>query len=298
MVDDAHAAVAEKVRAFYEANPFPAFDAIKYSTPEDVRARASPYATMLDGQLPLTARIADVGCGTGQLAVLLALRSGRHVVGVDFSSRSLQFGRSLKAKLGLANLTFAEGNVLELDLPSDSFDYVFCNGVLHHTPAPLTGFAQLVRITRPGGYVTVGLYNRYGRLWHRTLRWLYRRAGGSGRALAGWGIRRMLGRQYESLDLEKRRTWEADQFAHPHESVHTVGEVLGWFAYHGVEYAASVPPIALGADPGHVNMFPRRTHDARAALRRLGARMSELVWIWQLRWTGGYFLVVGRKGAR
>src|SRR5688572_24754644 len=97
--------VGRSVQAFYEVNPFPAFDITKYRSAEDVRERASPYAKMLDHQLPHTARIADIGCGTGQLANFLALRPRREVTGVDFSSVSLGYARSLKERLGLDNLT-------------------------------------------------------------------------------------------------------------------------------------------------------------------------------------------------
>ena len=209
--------VGKTVRAFYEVNPFPAFDISKYRTREDVRERASPYARLLDRQLPHTARIADIGCGTGQLVNFLALREKRQVVGVDFSSVSLDYARALKERLGLDNLTLLEGNVLELDhvLPSDSFDYVFCNGVLHHTSDAKRGFVNVARIARPGGYVTIGLYNRYGRCVHGRLRWLSLHAGPLGQQIADWGVRQMLGEQYESFDVEKKRTWWADQFAHP-----------------------------------------------------------------------------------
>ena len=289
--------VGEKVQAFYEANPFPAFDIDKYRTRDDVRERASPYVQLLDRQLPHTAKIADIGCGTGQLVGFLALRERREVTGVDFSAVSLGYARALKERFGLDNLTLAEDNVLALSLPSDSYDYVFCNGVLHHTGAAKAGFAHVARIARPGGFVTVGLYNRYGRLVHGQLRWWSLHTGPLGQPIADWGIRRMLGDQFESFDAEKKRTWWADQFVHPHETVHSVGEVLDWFEEYGLDYAASLPPAELGGDEAHVNLFPRRGAPPRTAGRLLSARLRELQWTWQLRWTGGYFLLVGRKRA-
>jgi SAM-dependent methyltransferase len=286
--------LGKTVHAFYEANPFPAFDVTKYRTREDVRQRASPYVRLLDAQLPHTARIADIGCGTGQLVTFLALREKRQIMGVDFSRTSVAYARALKEQFCLDNVTLLEDNVLELGLPDDAFDFVFCNGVLHHTGEPKRGFRHVVRVAKPGGYITVGLYNRYGRLVHGRIRWLSLHAGQVGHAIADWGVRKMLGDQYESFDTEKRRTWWADQFAHPHETVHTVGEVLGWFGEFGVDYAASLPPIELGGDEAHVNLFPR-TVPHRNAARELGSLLRQLQWIWQLRWTGGYFLLVGRK---
>jgi SAM-dependent methyltransferase len=289
--------VGKTVQAFYEVNPFPAFDITKYRTRDDVRERASPYVRLLDSQLPHSARIADIGCGTGQLVNFLALREKRQITGVDFSSVSLGYARALKQHLGLDNLTLLEDNVLELSLPSDSFDFVFCNGVLHHTGDPKRGFQHVARVAKPGGYVTVGLYNRCGRLVHGRIRWLSLHAGPLGQSIADWGVRQMLGKQYESFDVEKKRTWWADQFAHPQESVHTVGEVLSWFDQFGLDYAASLPPIELGGDEAHVNLFPRTTSRPKTTGREFSAVVRQLQWMWQLRWTGGYFLMVGKKRA-
>ena len=287
--------VGKRVQAFYEVNPFPAFDIAKYRSRDDVRERASPYVKMLDRQLPHTAKIADIGCGTGQLVNFLALRQGRDVTGADFSAVSLGYARSLKEKFELNNLTLVQDNVLELSLPSDTYDYVFCNGVLHHTGAARKGFEHVARIARPGGYVTVGLYNTYGRFVHGSIRWLSLHTGPLGQPIADWGIRQMLGDQFEAFDTEKKRTWWADQFVHPHETVHTVNELLGWFEECGLDYAASLPPIELGGDEAHVNMFPRHTAKASTLGRHTAAVLRQLKWMWQLRWTGGYFLMVGRK---
>lgn len=289
--------VGKQVQAFYQANPFPAFDINKYRTRDDVKKRASPYVQMLDRQLPHTAKIADIGCGTGQLVSFLALRERRDVTGVDFSSVSLGYARSLRDKLAITNLTLLQDDALQLSLPSDSYEYVFCNGVLHHTGSAKSGFAHLARIAKPGGYVTVGLYNSYGRCVHGMLRRLSLHTGPLGQPIADWGVKRMLGDQFESFDIEKKRTWWADQFVHPHETVHSVGEVLGWFQEFGLEYAASLPPIELGGDEAQVNLFPRTTSRPNTAGRRLAAFLRQLHWVWQLRWTGGYFLLVGRKTA-
>ena len=289
--------VGKQVQAFYQANPFPAFDINKYRTRDDVKKRASPYVQMLDRQLPHTAKIADIGCGTGQLVSFLALRERRDVTGVDFSSVSLGYALALRDKLAITNLTLLQDDALQLSLPSDSYEYVFCNGVLHHTGSAKSGFAHLVRIAKPGGYVTVGLYNSYGRCVHGMLRRLSLHAGPLGQPIADWGVKQMLGDQFESFDIEKKRTWWADQFVHPHETVHSVGEVLGWFQEFGLEYAASLPPIELGGDEAQVNLVPRTTSRPNTAGRRLAAFLRQLHWVWQLRWTGGYFLLVGRKTA-
>lgn len=283
--------IATRVRSFYETHPFPAFDASKFASIDDFRARASPYVVLLDQQVPYAARLADIGCGTGQLAAYLALRPGRSVTAIDLSAGSLRYARGLRARFALANLRLVQGDALALPVPGSSFDHVFCNGVLHHTADPRRGLGELARIVRPGGYVVIGLYNRYGRVAHGGVRWLSRHTP-IGRRLAERGLRRMLGSQFEEDDAEKRRTWWADQFAHPYESVHSASEVLRWFDETGLDYAASLPPLELGRDGSHANLFPRRLPRRPMALAVLA---QQLLWLWRLRWTGGYFILVGRK---
>ena len=61
------------------------------------------------------------------------------------------------------NVTFIKGNVLDLQFENDHFDFVFCNGVLHHTKEPYHGFDILVKNLKKNGYIILGLYNKYGR---------------------------------------------------------------------------------------------------------------------------------------
>jgi hypothetical protein len=153
----------------------------------------------------------------------------------------------------------------------------------------------VVRVARPGGFVTVGLYNTHGRLVHGTIRWLSLHTGPFRRAIADWGIKRMLGDQFEAFDGAKKRTWWADQFMHPHETLHSVNEVLRWFDEFGLDYVASMPPIELGGDKAHVNLFPGRTSTRNTFGRHAVALIRQVQWIWELRWTGGYFVMVGNK---
>jgi SAM-dependent methyltransferase len=280
------------VNVFYETNPFPGFDLAKYKTREDLVRQASWWPQKLDAEIPYDADVIDIGCGTGQLACLLGLK-GRRVTGVDYSQHSLQLATSLRDKLNLTSVQFQRENILELSLPDASFDYVFCNGVLHHTSDPYSGFQHLVRIARPGAFIVVGLYNSYGRLMLRLRRRLVR-----------WQMRfdptakdRALKKQLVRMenDAEKRRTWWADQYEHPHESCHTVDEVLGWFARHGVSYVSSFPKIEIFSASDVEKIFkPRR---APALFNNaLSHRLVQTAWVFTQNDGGGYFVIVGRKG--
>lgn len=288
-----HREVTDAVRQFYNTSPFPAFAPDKYPTEDTLRDRAGAYARMLDRQIPENAAVADIGCGTGQLAAFLSLRRTRTLTGVDLSAGSLRYARNLAAKLELDNLTLLEGNLFELPLPEESQDVVLCNGVLHHTADPEVGLSALTRIVRPGGYLVVGLYNTFGRTAHRALRALAHHSGATGERIAAWGVRRMLAGQWENTDSDKQKAWLADQFYHPHESTHTVDEVLRWFRQNGLTHTATLPPITADS----AQLFPEDSPAERTSAWRTMALVRQIGWIWQLRATGGYFVMAARKPA-
>jgi SAM-dependent methyltransferase len=288
-----HEHVLRKVNLFYEENPFPGFDPAKYKTKDDLVRQASWWAHKLDAEIPFDADVIDVGCGTGQLACLLGLK-GRRVVGVDYSQHSLDLAQTLRDKFRLENVRFQRENILELSLPDASFDYVFCNGVLHHTSDPYGGFRHLVRIARPGAYIVVGLYNTYGRLMLHVRRRVVRLR----MRFDSKAKERALKKQLVRLDNdpERLRTWWADQYEHPHESTHTVDEVLRWFARNGVSYVSSFPKADLFSSAEVDKVFrPRRP--GRLSGSALAHVLVQLAWILTQNDGGGYFVIVGRKAA-
>lgn len=284
--------IAAIVHQFYNETPFPGFDVDKYDIPDDLYRNANRYARVLDDQIPHGKSVLDVGCGTGQLACLLSVK-GRRVVGVDFSEQSLAKANELKARLRLDNVAFHRQDVLSWEDDGQRFDYIFCNGVLHHTPNPYLGFQNLCQFARAGTYIVIGLYNRYGRLFHRTRRVWRRWWHGSDAAAEASLIQKMLVKPED--DAEKQETWYADQYRHPYESVHTVGEVLGWFRRHGVGYVNSLPPFELGrSETKAAKVFRPASVPSwrRGALARFLAQAS---WVVSLAQAGGYYLLVGRK---
>ena len=279
--------VLRRVNLFYEENPFPGFDPNKYRTREDLDRQASWWAHKLDAEMPFEADVLEAGCGTGQLACFLGLK-GRRVLGVDYSQQSLALAEMLRDRMRLTNVRFQRENLLELSLADKSFDYVFCNGVLHHTSDPYGGFRQLVRITRPGGFLVIGLYNKYGRLMlhvrRRVVRWQMR--------LDPKARDRALEKQLVKLenDSEKCRTWWADQYEHPHESVHTVDEVLDWFSRNGVTYVSSFPRAELFSSSDVDKIFKQRRPSGHAV-----HLLKQFVWIVTQNSGGGYFVMVGQR---
>jgi SAM-dependent methyltransferase len=276
--------VTERVKAFYEETPFPNYDATDSVRSLIDKSRQRTYAHALDRTIPYNTTVLEVGCGTGQLSNFLGI-SCRRVVGTDLCLNSLRLGERFRRQHGLERVRFLQMNLFRPCFKPGQFDVILCNGVLHHTADPRGGFAGLVPLLRPGGYFVVGLYNRCGRLMTDVRRSVFRLTGGRAR----WIDPILRSRDREDA---KSRAWFADQYRHPHESKHTIGEVLGWFEEAGLEFVRGVPsvtPRVPRLDPA-VSLFEPTTPGT--ALDRGLAQLREIVAGSQ---EGGFFIMIGRR---
>lgn len=119
--------------------------------------RTSLFGAAFTGQalLALLGRgmtVADLGCGTGNVAEMLAPYVQR-VIAVDSSGPML--GAARERLKGFKNIQFAEGRLEELPLKSGSVDAAVCLLVLHHVAEPAKALAEMRRALRPGGTALV-----------------------------------------------------------------------------------------------------------------------------------------------
>ena len=93
-------------------------------------------------------RSLDVGCGSGFAAfVLQAVGSESHACDLGFEG--VRDARARLSSCPLNSSVYLVGaSALSLPYRSESFDFVHCSGVLHHTVDPRRGFQELVRVTR------------------------------------------------------------------------------------------------------------------------------------------------------
>ena len=130
--------------------------------------------------LPRDARVADIGCGSGEITSRLAQRYGdAQIVGVDILETSVAHARERHAALA-PRVHFEQGDAFELRFAADSFDLVVCRHMTQAIPDAQRVLSELYRICRPGGWVHV-LSEDYGmihipagavdpdRLWHEAV---------------------------------------------------------------------------------------------------------------------------------
>ena len=275
--------VTELVKSFYEKTPFPHYDEAESAQSLLSKSRKGVYARLLGDQIPYNARILEVGCGTGQLSNFLGLGC-RTVVGTDLYLNSLRLAEGFRSAQGLQRVRFFQMNLFKPALRANQFDVVLCNGVLHHTSDPYGGYRGIARLVKPGGLIVVGLYNTYGRFCHKARGMAFRLTGGRLRQLDPY-------LRTTKLSADKQEAWFKDQYQHPHESTHTMGEVFAWLRNNGFDFVNAVPKFRAWdsfdaqetlfeqADPG--SSFDRAL--AQAKMIVTGNR------------EGGFFIVIGRK---
>jgi ubiquinone/menaquinone biosynthesis C-methylase UbiE len=120
-------------------------------------------------------RVLDMGCGSGRYTLALARLGAASACGVDVQAKSFQ-GAAAWAGEHDVHAEFREADVLNLPFPSESFDFVLCNGVIHHSASIARGLKELARVLKPDGAAFLYLYAAGGIFWNtrRALREVFR----------------------------------------------------------------------------------------------------------------------------
>lgn len=98
-------------------------------------------------------RVADIGCGTGNVSFMMASIVGLSgsVSGVDISSEQLDIARSQATVLNLKNVEFTCGSAYDTELPKEFFDLVYCRFLLMHLHHPENALLEMRALLKPGG---------------------------------------------------------------------------------------------------------------------------------------------------
>lgn len=159
-------ATSRDVQAMYEESPFPRWHQPVLGTPLSVPVRlrsALPFQTIPPGSITKP-EVLVAGCGTGLHAILAATSYyDARVLAIDLSRTSLAYAKRKADELGIANVEFAQADILRIGEIPRRFDVIESFGVLHHLREPAAGLAQLVKLLKPDGYMMLGLYSELGR---------------------------------------------------------------------------------------------------------------------------------------
>jgi 2-polyprenyl-3-methyl-5-hydroxy-6-metoxy-1,4-benzoquinol methylase len=275
--------VTRAMQAFYEKTPFPNYDDFDSAEALRLKARRGVFAKLLDEQIRHGSTILEVGCGTGQLSNFLGMTWGRTVYGADGCLHSLQLAENFRRENEIKGAKFLQMNLFRPVFPEESFDFVVCNGVLHHTSDPYLGFQTIGKLVKRGGFILIGLYNKYSRLATDFRRWMFRVSGDRMQFLDPQ-IRDRAANQ------GRKQAWFLDQYKNPHESKHTFGEVQGWFNENGFEFMNSIPKAQGESFATDEKLF--EPHAPGTALNHFLVQAGEMLVGGR---DGGFFIMIGKR---
>jgi ubiquinone/menaquinone biosynthesis C-methylase UbiE len=279
---------AELIEQFYTQNAFPNYEDFETIYDVENTLKKNKLVSSLKKAVGWRKRIIEVGSGTSQLSIALAIGTNNEIVAFDTTLKSLQIGAAFGERHGIDNCIFVNGDLINDPFLANHFDLVWCSGVLHHTENAEKGFKTIAKWVCPDGYVIIGLYNFYGRMRTVFRQLLYRSLGKSkfGKSLLSILDPVLRKRVSES----RKKAWFRDQYENPVESLHTLDEVLQWFDASGIEFISSIP--ACDTSPiDYENIFSKKSRGNKAT--RL---LSQILMLFLRSGSeGGLFLVIGKK---
>ena len=136
-------------------------------------------------------RVLDVGCGSGDVAFLVADLVGLkgEVIGIDRAASAVEWASARARLQGISNVTFLEGDPAEIQF-DQAFDAIVGRLVLMYCPDPVSTLRKLTRHLRVGGVVVFQEFDSENcrsvppaPTYDRAVSWIKKSLAGSGASL-------------------------------------------------------------------------------------------------------------------
>lgn len=270
------------VTNFYKESPFPNYKLNDNKATILEMGNKNYLTSKFKNFIGYKKNVLEVGCGTGQLSLYFAIGTNNYVLGLDPTMESLKIAQNFAKRNNIENIEFVNSDIFDDILKEEVFDFIWCNGVLHHTRNPYLAFEILIKSLKKNGYVLIGLYNKIGRVRTIFRKYLYK--------IFGKLILNLLDPTLRNLkkNSDERRAWIRDQYMHPIESLHSLDEVLQWFDKNNIQFISSIPSCNLDEDDDLFNKKSRGNFFSRI--------ISQILMIFNsLGSDGGLFIAIGKK---
>lgn len=160
------------VQEFYDKIQFPG-----WYTPAQISTHIhevkNRYLQAIDHALSPGQDIIDIGCGTGLISNLFAMRyPNSNFTGIDFS-KSVNYAQEFATTNNILNVSFIKKDFLKFQTKKQ-YDVVICQGVLHHIPESEIALKKLCDLVKPGGKLVLGLYHPMGKILKKITKINYR----------------------------------------------------------------------------------------------------------------------------
>lgn len=238
-----HLDTTVKVSEFYSHAPFPNYQGYENKFELTQIVLKNEFLNDLKNYIGFNKSFIEVGSGTSQLALAMAIGTNNLVVAMDPTLESLKLGKDFAEKNDISNLVFLNSDIFDNQIEDNSFDFVWCSGVLHHTKNSKAGFDIISRWVKKDGLIIIGVYNKIGRLRTNFRQLIYKFLRKSNFSVKLISI--LDPHLRKNLSKEKRIAWFRDQYEHPIERKHSLDEVISWFDQNGISYLGSIPSPSL-----------------------------------------------------
>lgn len=111
-------------------------------------------------------KVLDSGCGSGRYTCALGLLGASNAIGIDCSDMGVEKAKKLAVEKEVKNVSFIKGSVLDMPFNNEEFDFIFNNGVFHHTGNIETATRELYRVLKKDGYSWYFIYGDGGFYWY------------------------------------------------------------------------------------------------------------------------------------
>jgi SAM-dependent methyltransferase len=101
--------------------------------------------------------ILEAGCGAGRFTEVL-VATGATVVSFDLSNA---VEANYESNIDKGDLLIFQGDIYNIPFPDNYFDYVFCYGVLQHTPDPTRSYKEIFNKLMHGGKISIDYYLKF-----------------------------------------------------------------------------------------------------------------------------------------
>jgi SAM-dependent methyltransferase len=202
-------------------------------------------------------RVLDAGCGGGRYSKVCG-EAGANVFGADHTQA---VDKAAELCRHLPTVHFVQADLKHLPFPSESFDFAFSIGVMHHDVDTRAVFEAVAKMVKPGGRYAVWLYRR-NQTWQERINDALRKRTTNMNAdrLEKWCVwgARLGGIPLVKQTLNKIVNFSAhpnfenrvcdtfDWYAPQYQHHHTVAELLDWFETAGFTDLKVLPPEKAG----------------------------------------------------
>lgn len=150
-----------KIKEFYDQIQFPGPYTKQSLSYYDYKIR-NPYISVINDHIKENTEILDIGCGTGLIANLMALKHPTcQITGIDFAD-SIYFADWFANDANIKNVKFEKCDIFQFE--PKKFDTIICQGVLHHIPDWYNCSKKIQSMLAPNGTLLLGVYHPMGKV--------------------------------------------------------------------------------------------------------------------------------------